>query len=67
MGTQILSASDAKAAAREPTQYLLWVSEKQARLFHEPGWVKLEPPRGGAVLFVHREREVQAIRSRGEL
>ena len=62
MGQAVLSVADARAAALEPTRYLLWVSETQARLFIEPGWVKLEPPRDGAVLFVHREREVAAVR-----
>ena len=61
MGQVVLSVADMRAAAREPTRYLLWVSEKQARLFGEPGWVNIEPPRDGAVLFVHCEREVAAV------
>jgi hypothetical protein len=64
MGHMILSVAEAKQAARQADQYILWVKEQQARLFREPGWVKLEPPRDGAVLFIHPEREVRAIRAR---
>jgi hypothetical protein len=62
----ILSVVDARTAAREPTLYLLWLKERQATTFIEPGWQRLEA-RDGAVLFVHRAREVRALRERGVL
>jgi hypothetical protein len=62
----VLSVVDARTAAREPTRYLLWVKERQATTFLEPGWQRLEV-RDGAVLFVHRTREVRALRTRGVL
>lgn len=67
MGQPILTVDDARRAAKQPAQYLLWVQEKQACRFDEPGWIKLEPPRDGGVLFAHREREVRAVRQRGIL
>ncbi len=67
MGPPVLSAADARVASREPSRYLLWVLEQQAPLFREPGWSKLEPPRDGAVLFIHRMREIRAVRARGLL
>jgi hypothetical protein len=62
MGTSVQSVAEARVAAAKPDQYLIWVRERDASRFQEPGWVKLEPPRNGAVLFVHRGREVQAVR-----
>jgi hypothetical protein len=67
MGIPVLTVIDARAAAREPNRYLLRIAESQARLFCEPGWLKLEPPRDGAVLFIHPQREVMAVRARGVL
>lgn len=64
MGHSVLSLDDARRAARRPEQYLLWVKAAYARQFREPGWVKLEPPRNGAVLFVHRGREARLTRAR---
>lgn len=63
MGHSILTTAEAQTAAREPGQYYLWVRESESKRFAEPGWVKLEPPRNGGVLFVHRDREAQALRS----
>lgn len=63
MGSSVRSVADARVESRKPDQYLIWVREREASRFQEPGWVKLEPPRNGAVLFVHRGREMQAVRS----
>jgi hypothetical protein len=62
---RILSVTEAREAALEENQYALWVRELEAARFNEPGWVKLEPPLHGGVLFLHRERERCAIRVRG--
>jgi hypothetical protein len=67
LGIPVLNANDARAAAREPNRYLLRIAESQARLFCEPGWRKLEPPRDGAVLFIHPQRELMVARARGVL
>lgn len=67
MGRIILSIAEARRAARLPDQYLVWVKQQDAVRFHEPGWVKLEPPRDNAVLFVHPQRELSAVRLRGIL
>jgi hypothetical protein len=67
MGHAILTAAAARRAALDCEQYLLWVRQRDAQQFNEPGWLKLEPPRDGAVLFVHRQREFCAIRRRGIL
>jgi hypothetical protein len=67
MGRTILSIAEARLAARSPDQYLVWVERKDAVSFREPGWVKLEPPRDDAVLFVHPKREQTAVRQRGIL
>lgn len=62
MGRLILSIVEARRAARLPDQYLVWVREKDAVRFQEPGWVKLEPPRDDAVLFVRQQRELGVVR-----
>lgn len=67
MGRTILSIAEARRAAQLPDQYLVWVKQQDAVRFHEPGWVKLEPPRDNAVLFVHPQRELSAVRQRGIL
>jgi hypothetical protein len=67
MGNSPLSIDEAREAAREPAKYLIWVKQRQAQLFTEPGWVKLEPPRDGAVLFLHRERKIRDARRKGVL
>jgi len=64
MGHPILSVKDALEAASEPTCYLVWVREPEAQRFRKHGWIRLEPPREGAVLFVHRQRELRAARAR---
>jgi hypothetical protein len=61
MGQPILSIAEARRAARLPDQYLVWVKQHDAAKFQEPGWVKLEPPRDDAVLFVHRQRERDVV------
>jgi hypothetical protein len=65
MGHPILSIAEARRAARLPDQYLVWVKQQDAVKFQEPGWVKLEPPRDDAVLFIHRQRELSVVRQRG--
>ena len=67
MALPMLTAADALTAAREPLCYLLRVVQGEASSFSSPGWTRLEPPRDGAVLFIHRERELLAVRSRGVL
>jgi hypothetical protein len=67
MGRTILSIAEARQTARSSDQYLLWVKQQDASKFHEPGWVKLEPPRDDAVLFLHRQRELSVVRRRGIL
>jgi hypothetical protein len=64
---RILSAIEARKVAHEESRYALWVRELDAVGFSEPGWVKLEPPRNGAVLFLNREREYRAARRQGVL
>jgi hypothetical protein len=64
MGHPILSVKDALKAASEPTCYLVWVREPEAQRFRKHGWLRLEPPREGAVLFVHRQRELRVTRAR---
>ena len=67
LGQRILSIAEARRAAKDSGQYLLWLDETEARQFREPGWVKLEPPRDGGVLFVHPRREIRTARERGIL
>jgi hypothetical protein len=64
---QVLSLAEARHAAKDSGQYLLWLNEKQAQNFREPGWIKREPARNGSVLFVHPQREIRAARKRGIL
>ena len=49
---------------KQTTEYAVWVQERQAKLFNEPGWIELLPHRDGAVLFINRERENRAIRAK---
>jgi len=68
MPTTLLSAAAAlDAAASTPTCYLLCLDQREACLFSAPGWVAIAPPRDGAVIFVHRERELLMVRTRGVL
>ena len=64
MGRIILSLVQARQAARHSDQSLVWVKQRDAVKFQEPGWVKLEPPRDDAVLFIHVQRELSAVRQR---
>ncbi len=67
MAAPILSIEAARRASQQPSKYLLWVRQADAKQFAEPGWVKLEPPRDGAVLFLHRQRELRVVRASGVL
>ena len=67
MGIPVLTAREAWAASHEPTRYLLRLVESEAPLFRAPGWKRLDPPRDGAVLFLHQQRELLAVRVRGVL
>jgi hypothetical protein len=60
MGTLVLSLIQARSTACDSMTYLVWVIESEASLFREPGWEELQPHRNGAVLFLHRERELDA-------
>lgn len=62
----VLSVTDARRAAADAQNYLLWVDEREARLFREPGWEELQPHRNGAVLFVHRTRQSASGRPSGQ-
>ncbi len=61
----IVSALEARGIVKRTTNYLVWVDERQAKLFREPGWVELKPHRDGGVLFLNRERERRALLSAG--
>jgi hypothetical protein len=67
LGQKLLSLAEARRAAKDSGQYVLWLNETQAREFREPGWIKREPGREGGVLFVHPEREIRTARERGIL
>ena len=60
MGRTIYSVVEARQQAKDPLVHLLWVSQAQAALFQVSGWVRLEPPRDGSVMFLHRERQQAA-------
>jgi hypothetical protein len=66
-GQKVLSLAEARRAAKDSGQYVLWLNEKQAREFSEPGWIKRDPAHEGGVLFVHPAREIRAARQRGIL
>jgi len=68
MSLTLLTAAAARdVAASKPTCYMLCVDQREAELFDAPGWVRLDPPRDGGALFVHRERELMVVRARGVL
>jgi hypothetical protein len=67
MDLPLLTAADALAAAREPLCYLLRIVQSEASGFSGPGWTRVDPPRDGGVVFIHRERELLAVRARGVL
>lgn len=58
----VVSIREARRIAQDTTtQYLIWVDERQAKQFREPGWIALQPPRDGGALFLNRERERRAL------
>jgi hypothetical protein len=61
MGRATYSAVEAREQAKDPLVHLLWVTQAQAARFQVRGWVRLEPPRDGGVMFLHRERQQAAI------
>lgn len=63
----LTSVAAAAAATADLTCYLVCVKESEADDFDQPGWMRLEPPHEGCVLFVHRERELLVVRTRGIL
>ena len=60
MGLNTYSAVEARERAKDPLVHLLWVSQGQAARFQVSGWIRLEPPRDGRVMFLHRERQEAA-------
>jgi len=61
MARIVFSLAEAKQAAGDPTTYLMWIKESDAARFSGSGWIRLEPPRDGGVLFLHRERQQAAL------
>jgi hypothetical protein len=61
MVMSIRSVAHARLTARRPDENQMWMSARVASQFHEPGWVQLEPPRDGAVLFIHPARRTRAV------
>ena len=61
MSLCVVSILEARRIVKQTTEYLVWVDERQAKLFKEPGWVELRPSRDGGVLFLNRERERKAL------
>jgi hypothetical protein len=61
MSLCVVSILEARRIVKHTTEYLVWVDERQAKLFREPGWVELQPHRDGGVLFINRERERLAL------
>jgi hypothetical protein len=64
MGHRIVSLREAQRIVRQTNEHVVWVQERQAKLFDEPGWIELLPHRDGAVLFINRERERLAARAK---
>jgi hypothetical protein len=64
MGHRIVSVREAQRIVKQTSEYAVWVQERQAKLFKEPGWIELLPHRDGAVLFINRERESVAVRAK---
>lgn len=63
MARTILSIADARRAARDPAVHVVWVAQEHAEAFREEGWVRLEPPRDGGVMFLNRVRQEAARHS----
>ncbi len=57
----VLSVLEARRIIKDTAEYLVWVDERQAKQFREPGWIELKPHRDGGVLFLNRERERRAL------
>ena len=57
----VVSILEARRIVKHTGEYLVWVDERQAKLFKEPGWVELKPHRDGGVLFLNRDRERKAL------
>jgi hypothetical protein len=57
----VVSIQEARRIVKQTTEYLVWVDERQAKLFREPGWLELQPHRDGGVLFLNRDRERRAL------
>ena len=57
----VVSILEARRVVRQTSEYLIWVDERTAKLFKEPGWVELQPHRDGGVLFLNRDRERLAL------
>ena len=65
MAPPLSSTAAAAAAARDLTCYMLRIRQSEADRFDQPGWSRLEPARDGYVVFIHRERELLMVRTRG--
>lgn len=63
MARTILSIADARRATRDPAVHVVWVAQEHAEAFREEGWVRLEPPRDGGVMFLNRVRQEAARHS----
>jgi hypothetical protein len=61
MSFRVVSIVEAQRIVKHTTEYLVCVDQRQAKLFREPGWVELQPPRDGGVLFLNRERERRSL------
>jgi hypothetical protein len=57
MTHSFVSIAEARRASRDVATYLIWIDERQCKLFREPGWEELQPHLDGAVLFLNRKRE----------
>jgi hypothetical protein len=57
MSHPFVSIAEARRAIRDAATFLLWIDERQCKLFDEPGWEELQPHLDGAVLFLNRKRE----------
>lgn len=60
MRVTILSAAKARRLARTSNECVVWVTEREAKAFREPGWEELQPHRNGAVMFLNRKRREQS-------
>ncbi|HEY4157052.1 MAG TPA: hypothetical protein VGM29_03100 [Polyangiaceae bacterium] len=63
MGHPIVSLKEARRLVKETGEHLIWIEEREAVRFCEPGWVELLPHRDGGVLFINNERKSRAERA----